>query len=92
MLVYIGPEKNLVRVTTRAITGNCAVGFNLVKWKIATDSLCRECNEDEETIEHLLCFEGQQLSTPEVRYLVGLEEAAELMSGEWQVLQEAGDA
>lgn len=49
-------EKNSIRVTTGVIRGNCAVRINLVKWKTTADSFfCRECNAEEETIEHLLC-------------------------------------
>lgn len=54
-------------VTARVVTGNCKVGFNLVKWKITTASFCWGCNKEENTKEHLLCqcqtLEGRWLGT-----------------------------
>jgi ribonuclease HI len=47
--------KSSIRTATGVVTGNCPVGVNLVRWKISKDDYCRECNEEEETVEHLLC-------------------------------------
>ncbi|XP_077265721.1 uncharacterized protein LOC143899357 [Temnothorax americanus] len=75
-------KKNLVRIAAGVVTGNCAVGVNLQKWKITDDSSCRECNEQEETIEHLMCWcpalENRRLQTMGQEFLDGLEDAAEM--------------
>ncbi|XP_077257725.1 uncharacterized protein LOC143894919 [Temnothorax americanus] len=75
-------KKNLVRIAAGVITGNCAVGVNLQKWKITNDNYCRECNEEEETIEHLLCWcpalINRRLQIMGQEFLDGLEDTAEM--------------
>ncbi|XP_024870395.1 uncharacterized protein LOC112453720 [Temnothorax curvispinosus] len=75
-------KKNLVRIAAGVITGNCAVGVNLQKWKITNDNYCRECNEEEETIEHLLCrcpaIVNRRFQIMGQEFLDGLEDAAEM--------------
>ncbi|XP_077281865.1 uncharacterized protein LOC143908235 [Temnothorax americanus] len=76
-------KKNLVRIAAGVVTGNCAVGVNLQKWKITDDSYCRECNEEEEKIEHLMCWcpalENRRLQTMGQEFLDELEDAAEMV-------------
>ncbi|KAJ8975982.1 hypothetical protein NQ317_016228 [Molorchus minor] len=78
-------KKNPVRIAVGVITGNCAVGVNLKKWRITADDFCRECDEEEETIEHLLCqcplLESRRLEMLGQCFLDGLDEAAEMDIG-----------
>ncbi|KAJ8977319.1 hypothetical protein NQ317_009337 [Molorchus minor] len=74
-----------IRIAVGVITGNCAVGVNLKKWRITTDDFYRECDEEEETIEHLLCqcplLESRRLEMLGQCFLDGLDEAAEMDIG-----------
>ena len=74
-------KKDLVRIIVDVVTGNCPTGVNLVRWKVSNDDYCRECGEEEETIEHLLChcpaLEYRRFKTLGQGFLEGLEEAAE---------------
>lgn len=48
--------KAAIQKIVAVITGHCTVGSRLMKMGKRTDELCTECNEEEETIEHLMCY------------------------------------
>ena len=75
-------KNKLVCIVIGVVTGNCPIGVNLKNWRIMKDDYCRECNEEEETLEHLLCRCSALRNRRSVEigqdFLDGLEDAAEL--------------
>ena len=51
----LGYKKKLVCIAIGVVTGNYPIGVNLKKCRIVKDYYCRKCNEEEETLEYLLC-------------------------------------
>lgn len=48
-------SRNHLRVLTRTLTGHCRLRRHMCKMGLATEAICRYCQEDEETPIHLLC-------------------------------------
>nr|XP_022902690.1 uncharacterized protein LOC111415306 [Onthophagus taurus] len=52
---FVGLGKSALRTATGLLTGHCKVNKHLQNMKLADSPLCRACEQDDETVKHILC-------------------------------------
>nr|XP_022908979.1 uncharacterized protein LOC111420256 [Onthophagus taurus] len=52
---FVGLDKCALRIVTGLLTGHCKVNKHLYNMKLVDSPLCRACEQDDETVKHILC-------------------------------------